>query len=211
MKLRWNDERMDGQNDRHPNQICTPFSKRIYNKNQGYPNNVISLMSLRLKVAENQLEPLEVSFTIQRLRASTTMQKQYLHQRPLLLARVTFIAARGSTAIKSVCCFNKISVLYYLPVEVRTTFQSPCFCNQKSVLLSAVSLIATRDHYCYQESLSFPLEVITVIQIPCLCHQRSIIVTIGHEFASRGQYCYTETLSLQLEVSFTIRRLTHCH
>ena len=51
-------------------------------------------MSLRLKVAENQLEPLKVRFTIQRRRVSTTMQKQCLcHQRPILLARVTFIAA----------------------------------------------------------------------------------------------------------------------
>ena len=73
-------------------------------------------MTLRLKVAENQLEPFEISFTIQRLRVNTTMQKQCLcHQRPALLARVTFIAA----AIKSFCCLNKISVLYYLPVEVR--------------------------------------------------------------------------------------------
>ena len=57
------------------NQTCTPFKKSGYNYNQGYPNNVISLMSLRLKVAENQLEPLEISFTIQGLRVSTTMQK----------------------------------------------------------------------------------------------------------------------------------------
>ena len=69
-------------------------------------------MSLRLKVAENQLEPLEVSFTIQRLRVSTTKQKQWLcHQKLVILARVTFIAARGSTAIKSFCCYNKTSVL----------------------------------------------------------------------------------------------------
>ena len=163
-------------------------------------------MSLRLKVAENQLEPLEVRFAIQMRRVSTTMQKQWLcHQRPVLLARVTFIAARGSTAIKSFCCFNKISVIYYLSVEVRTTSQSTCFCNQRSVLLSTVSLIATRDHNYYPESLSFPLEVSTVIQIPCLCHQRSKIVTIGHESASRGQYCYTETLSLQLELSTSIQ------
>ena len=163
-------------------------------------------MSLRLKVAENQLEPQEFSFTVQRLRVSNTMQKQCLcHQRPVLLARVTFIAARGSTAIKSFCCFKKISVLYYLPVEVRTTSQSPCFCNQMSVLLSTVSHITTRDHNCYPESLSFPLEVSTVIQIPCLCNQLSKIVTIGHESASRGQYCYTETLSLQLEVSTSIQ------
>ena len=163
-------------------------------------------MSLRLKVAENQLEPLEVRFAIQRRRVSITMQKQCLcHQRPVLLARVAFIAARDSTAIKSFCCFNKISVLYYLSVENRTTFQSPCFCNQRSVLLSTVSLIATRDHYCYPQSLSFPHEVSTVIQIPCLCHQRSIIIAIGHESASRGQYCYTETLSLQLEVSTSIQ------
>ena len=163
-------------------------------------------MSLRLKVAENQLDPQEVRFAIQRRRISTTMQKQCLcHHRPVLLARVTFIAARGSTAIKSFCCFNKISVLYYLSVEVGTTSQSPCFCNKRSVLLSIVSLIAIRDHYCYPQSLSFPLEVSTVIQIPCLCHQRSIIVTIGHKSASRGQYCYTETLSLQLEVSTSIQ------
>ena len=163
-------------------------------------------MSLRLKVAENQLEPPEVRFAIQRRRVSITMQKQCLcHQRPVLLARVAFIAARGSTAIKSFCYFNKISVLYYLSVENRTTFQSPCFCNQRSVLLSTVSLIATRDHNCYPQSLSFPHEVSTVIQIPCLCHQRSIIVAIGHESASRGQYCYTETLSLQLEVSTSIQ------
>ena len=163
-------------------------------------------MSLRLKVAENQLVPLEVLFTIQRRRVSTTMQKQcFCHQRPVLLARVTLIAARGSTAIKSFCCFNKISVLYYLSVKVKTTSQSPCFCNQMSVLLSTVSFIVTRDQFCYPESLSFPLEVSTVIQIPCLCHQRSIIVAIGHEFASRGQYCYTETLSLQLEVSTSIQ------
>ena len=52
-------------------------------------------MSLRLKVAENQLEPLEVRFAIHRRRVSTTMQKQCLcHKRPVLLARVAFIAAR---------------------------------------------------------------------------------------------------------------------
>ena len=123
---------------------------------------------------------------------------------PVLLARVTLIAARGSTAVKSFC-FSKISVLYYLPVEVGTTSQSPCFCNQRSVLLSTVSLIATKDRYCYPESLSLPLEVSTVIPIPGLCHQRSKIVTIGHESASRGQYCYTETLSLQLEVGTSIQ------
>ena len=162
-------------------------------------------MSLRLKAAENQLDPLEVRFAIQRRRVSTTMQKQCLcHQRPVLLARVTLIAARGSTAIKSFRCFNKLSVLYYQPVEVRTTYQSPCFCNQRSVLLYTVSLIATKDQYCYPESLHFPLEVSTVIQIQCLCHQRSIIVAIGHKSASRGQYWYTETLSLQLEVSKSI-------
>ena len=107
-------------------------------------------------------------------------------KKPVLLARVTLIDARGSTAIKSFCCFSKISVLYYLPVEVGTTSQSPCFCNQRLVLLSTVSLIATKDRYCYPESLSLPLEVSTVIQIPSLCHQRSIIVTIGHESVSRG-------------------------
>ena len=140
------------------------------------------------------------------------MQKQCLfHQRSVLLVRVTFISARGSTAIKSFCCFTKISVVYYLPVEVRSTSQSPCNCNQRSVLLSTVSLIVTRDHYCYPESLPFPLEVSTVIQIPCLCHQRSIIVTICHEFATRGQYCYTETLSLQLEVSTSIQSPVLCN
>ena len=103
------------------------------------------------------------------------MQNQCLfHQRPVLLARVTFIAARGSTAIKSFCCLSKISVLYYLPVEVGTTSQSPCYCNQRSVLLFTVSLIATRDHYCYPESLSIPLDVSTVILIPCPCHEKSI-------------------------------------
>ena len=69
-KLRWN--------DRHPKSNMHPFSKRVYNKNQGYPINVISLMSQRLKVAENQLEPLEVSFTIQRLRVSTVVQRHCL-------------------------------------------------------------------------------------------------------------------------------------
>ena len=78
-------------------------------------------------------------------------------------------------------------------------------------LLSTVSLIATRDHYCYPESLSYPLDVSTIIQIPCLCHQRSIIATICHESATRGQYCYTETLSLQLEVSTSIQSPVLCN
>ena len=133
-------------------------------------------MSLRLKVAENQLEPLEVRFAIQMRRVSTTMQKQCLcHQRPVLLASVTFIAARGSTAIKSFCCFNKISVIYYLSVEVRTTSQRTCFCNQRSVLLSSVSLIAT------------PLEIITAIQSHYLFHLRSVLSSRFPVSVTRGQ------------------------
>ena len=143
-------------------------------------------MNLRLKVAEINLSHY-ISFSIKRLRVSITIQKQCLcHQKPVLLARFTLIAARGSTAVKSFC-FSKISVLYYLPVDFGSTPQSSCFCNQRSVLLSTVSLIATKDRCCYPESLSLPLEVSTGIQIPSLYHQRSIIVTIGHESASRGQ------------------------
>ena len=125
--------------------------------------------------------------------ASSTCQSHSLLLEAVLLSRVSVVSTKYQYYI------------YYLSVKVRTTSESPCFCNQRSVLLSTVSLIATRDHYCYPESLSFPLEVSTVIQIPCLCHQRSIIVTIGHESASRGQYCYTETLSLQLEVRSNIQ------
>ena len=146
-------------------------------------------MSVWLKVAENQLEPLEVSFTTQRLRVSPIMLKQCLcHQRPVLLARVTLIAARGQYCYQESLLFINWSLLYYLPVEVITNSNSPCFCNQRSVLLSTVSLIATRDYFCYPESLSFPSEVSAVIQSPCLCHQRSKIVTIGNESASRGPY-----------------------
>ena len=65
-------------------------------------------MSLRLKVAENQLEPLEISFTIQMLRVSTTMQKECLcHKRPALLARVTFIAARGKYCYQEFMLFKQ--------------------------------------------------------------------------------------------------------
>ena len=114
-------------------------------------------MSLRLKVAENQQEPLEVSFTIHRLRVNTNMQKQCLcPQRPVLLARATFIAARGSTAIKRFCCFNKISVLYYLLVELHPR----------------VPVSATRGQYYYPQSHSSPLEFITAIQIHYLFNLR---------------------------------------
>ena len=168
-------------------------------------------MSLMLKVAENQLEPLVVSITIQRLRVSTTLQKQCpCHQRPVLLARVTFVASRCSTAVLIKYKFylsagrrqNYIPESLFLQPEVSFNI----LLSTVSLILSTVSLIATRDYHCYPDSLAFPLEVSTVIQILCICHKRSILVTIGHESASRGQYCYTETLSLLYRDSVSATR-----
>ena len=136
-----------------------------------------------LKVAENQLELLEVSFTIQRLRVSTTMQKQCLcHQRPVLLARVTFIATRGSTAVSNF--LTEYQFYIYLLVEVRTISQSPCFCNQKSVLL----FYYPQSHSYYPQSHALQLEIITAIQSHYLFHLRSVLLSRFSASVTRGQY-----------------------
>ena len=98
-------------------------------------------MRLWLKAAENLVEPLEVSFTIQRLRVSTTMQKPCLcHKRPVLLARVTFIAAGGQylhTESGSLLLEDSKNIL------------SPFHYHQRSVLVSRIIVIATQRQLKY--------------------------------------------------------------
>ena len=103
-------------------------------------------MSLRLKVAENQLEPLEISFTIQRLRVNTTMQKQ--------------CPPEASSTCQShihCCCYQEfllfkqnISTILSASRGQNKSVQSPSNCHLRSVLVFKVSKGAKIRNRCNQ-------------------------------------------------------------
>ena len=131
-------------------------------------------MRLRLKVAENQLEPLEVSFTARGLGS-------------VLICRSNSSATRGQFYLPESHSLLLEAVLLSRVSDVLTKYKYYIICRKRSELHPRVPVSATRGQYYYPQSHSLPLEIITAIQSHYLFHLRSVMLSRFPVSVTRGQ------------------------